>query len=105
MSVEVITATTHQYPGQLAVRGELLHLDQPLRNVLETHLVGHVEHDDDPQRSSVAAGEDRSVPLLASGVPHLDLDFLVVDDVLPRPDVHPDGGYEVVCAGVIKELV
>ena len=38
-------------------------------------------------------------------ISHLDLDCLVVDDSLPGSDVYPDGGDEVVRAGVVQEFI
>ena len=95
----------YQYPRKIWLGGELLNLVEPLLDVAEAHHVGHVEHDDDPQGTPVAAGQDGSVPLLTPGVPDLYLDLLVVDDSLPSPDVHSNRRDEVVCAGVIQEFV
>ena len=38
-------------------------------------------------------------------ISYLDLDCLVVDDSLPGSDVNPDGGDEVVRAGVVQEFI
>ena len=73
--------------------------------VLEAHLVRHVKDDDDPKGSPVAGGKDRSVSLLTTGIPHLNLHFFIVDDCLTGADVHSNGGNEVVCAGVVEEFI
>ena len=96
---------TYQYSGNVGISGKFIYLDHPLLDVLETHGIGHIKHNDDTQSSPVTASQDRSVSLLSTSVPHLHLHLLVVDHRLPGPDVHPDGGDEVVGAGVIKKFV
>ena len=62
---------TYQYSWNVRIWSKLLHLNHPLLNVLEAYLVGHIKDDDDPQGPPVAAGQDWSVPLLATSVPNL----------------------------------
>ena len=95
----------YQYPWKIRISCKFIHLQHPLLDVLETHPVGHIKHNDDPQSSPVATGQDRSVPLLTSSVPDLDLDLLVVNDRFSSSDVNSNGGNKIVSAGVIKKLV
>lgn len=57
----------------------LLDVSDPVLNVLERLLVGHVVHEHDAHGAAVVGGGDRSEPLLTGRVPNLQLNLLAVE--------------------------
>ena len=57
----------------------LIYLLEPIRNVVESSLVSAIVDEDDPHGSLVVSLGDSAEPLLASCVPHLQLDPLIID--------------------------
>jgi len=76
------------------VRCVLLNVADPVANVLEALLVGHVVDEQDAHGAAVVRGRDRAEALLASRIPDLQLDALSIE--LDRLDleVNADGGDE-----------
>ena len=105
LSTDISLYFIYQYSREIWLCRELVHLVDPLLDVVEAHLVGDIEDDDDAQRPPVAAGQNGPVPLLAPRIPDLHLDLLIVDNSLPGPYIHPDCRDKVVCARVIQEFV
>ena len=57
----------------------LIYLLEPIRNVVESSLISAIVNQDDPHSSLVVSLGDGAEPLLASCVPHLQLDPLIID--------------------------
>ena len=57
----------------------LINLLEPVGNVVESSLISAIVDQDDPHGSLVVGLGDSAEPLLASCVPHLQLDPLLID--------------------------
>ena len=57
----------------------LIYLLKPIGNVVESSLISAIVYQDDPHGSLIVSLGDSAEPFLASCVPNLQLDSLIVD--------------------------
>ena len=73
----------------------LAELRKPFLNVVEGLWFGDIIHEERPDSISIVRVRDSSVPFLASGVPDLCTNLLILHLNVPCRKFHSDGGLRV----------
>lgn len=86
-----IALVPHQHDDDVAVR-VLPQLIEPSPDIDKGLLLADVVHEQRPYCATIVRGRDRTVSLLAGGIPDLRLDRLRVNLDAARRELYADGG-------------